>query len=168
MCSMSLLQCELMLIRFVGSANVCSLWRMAYVIELQRAGRSSFDPTWFGPTAAGLANIEVHLAVACAGLLIFWPDLEKTWNRIFVTHEVSVTTDYGQFPSRPKDVELQSVSSGKNLTLDPAQMPEDWDPFVGDETTGLGESETVIESATRTKKTTSQVFFSMRNRILRR
>ncbi|KAK5659624.1 hypothetical protein OQA88_828 [Cercophora sp. LCS_1] len=148
--------------------NVCSLWRMAYVIQLQRAGRSSFDPTWFSPTATGLANIEVHLAVACAGLPIFWPDLEKTWGRIFVTQEVSVTADYGQFPSRPKDVELQSISSGKNPTLDPAQMADGWEPFVGDETTGLGESETVIEAAARVNKRTSLGLFSMRIRMLHR
>ncbi|KAK3344508.1 hypothetical protein B0T25DRAFT_585273 [Lasiosphaeria hispida] len=132
--------------------NICSLWRMAYVIQLARAGTGSFDPTWYSPTAAGLANIEAHLAVACAGLPIFWPSLERAWNRVFVTYEVSVTTDYGQFPSKPKDVELQSISSDKNLTLDPAQMPEGWEPFVGDETTGLGESETVIESLANSKR----------------
>jgi len=65
---------------------------------------------------------------------------------IFVTHEVSDTTDYGQFPTKSNDVELQSMLSNKNLRLDLAQMLEGWEPFVGDETTGLGENETVIES----------------------
>ena len=119
---------------------------MVYVIQMEAASANSFDPTWYSPTTAGLANLEVHLAVACAALPVFWPSIEKTWNKIFVTHEVSVTTDYGRFPSKSNDVELQSASSDKNLTLNPAQMPEGWEPFVGDETTGLGESETVIES----------------------
>jgi hypothetical protein len=120
---------------------------MAIVIQLTRAGSASFDPTWYSPTAAALANLEVHLALVCAALPVFWPSLEKTWNAIFVTHEVSVTTEYGRFPSRANDIEMNSTSDN-NLTLD----PEGWEPFVGDETTGLGESETVIESLTVGKK----------------
>ncbi|KAK3389735.1 hypothetical protein B0H63DRAFT_464238 [Podospora didyma] len=125
-----------------------TLWRMAYVIQMERAGAGSFDPTWYSPTAAGLANLEIHLAVACAALPVFWPGLERTWNKIFVTCEVSVTTEHGQFFPRSNDIEMQSMSSDKDLTFDAAQMPEGWEPFVGDETSGLGESETVIESLT--------------------
>lgn len=128
---------------------------MADIIQIGSISSSSFDPTWYSPTAAGLANIEAHLAATCAALPVFWPSLEKTWNKIFVTHEVSVTTEYGQFPTKSKDVELQSLSSDKNLANNPAQVPEGWDPFVGDETTGLGENETIVESpavATRSGK----------------
>ena len=123
---------------------------MANVIQIESGGEGCFDPTWYAPTAAGLANLEAHLAVACAALPVFWPSLEKTWNMIFVTHEVSVTTDYGQFPTKSNDVELQSMSSDKNLRVDPA--PEGWEPFVGDETTGLGENETVVESTAAVKR----------------
>jgi hypothetical protein len=68
---------------------------MAYVIQMTTAGDSAFDPTWYSPTAAGLANLEIHLALACAALPVFWPSLEKTWNKLFVTmtHEVSVTNE---------------------------------------------------------------------------
>jgi hypothetical protein len=31
-------------------------------------------------------------------------------------------------------------------------MPETWEPFVGDETTGLGENETVVESHTTSNR----------------
>ncbi|KAK1760320.1 hypothetical protein QBC47DRAFT_366878 [Echria macrotheca] len=142
--------------------NALSLWRMGYVIHLAKGGGTSFDPTWYSPMAAGLSTIEAHLAVACAAMPVFWPTLEKTWNRIFVTTEVSVSTDYGEFPSKPKDVELQSVSSDKNLTLDPAQMSEGWDPFSafeGDDTAGLGESETVIEALPRRKQRSLKLLF---------
>jgi hypothetical protein len=123
---------------------------MIYVIRIDT---HAFDPTWYAPTAAGLANLEIHLAVACAALPIFWPKIKQTLNRIFVTHEVSVTTEYGQFtPKAMGDVEMQSVSSDKNLTLDATQISEGWEPFVGDETTGLGESETVIESLGASKR----------------
>lgn len=125
---------------------------MVYVINLYMAGKGSFDPTWYSPTAAGLACIEVHLAAVCAALPVFWPVWEKTWLKIFVTFEVSVTEEYGKFPSKTNDVELQSASSDRNLTLDPSQMAEGWEPFVGDETTGLGENETVVESLAKTKR----------------
>ena len=124
---------------------------MVVVIQIESGDRGCFDPTWYAPTVAGLANIEAHLAVACASLPVFWPSLKKTWNTIFVTHEVSVTTDYGQFPTRSDDFGLQSISSD-NLRLDPAQLSEGWEPFVGDETTGLGENVTVIESTAAVKR----------------
>ena len=124
---------------------------MVIVIQIVSGDRGCFDPTWYAPTVAGLANIEAHLAVACAALPVFWPCLNKTWNTIFVTHEVSVTIDYGQFPALSNDFELQSISSDKNLRPGPAQLPERWEPFVGDETTGLGENETVIESTAAVK-----------------
>jgi hypothetical protein len=47
---------------------------------------------------------------------------------------------------------MQPTLSDTNLTLDVAEMPEGWEPFVGDETTGLGESETVIETFTGAKE----------------
>jgi len=127
---------------------------MANVIQLNLLGKGSFDPTWYSPTAAGLSNLEVFLAVSCAAMPVFWPTIEGRWNRIFVTHEVSVTREYGRFPSKAGDVELQSsMSSDKNgMAEDPSQMPDGWEPFVGDETTGLGESETVIESQARSKR----------------
>ena len=69
-----------------------------------------------------------------------------------MTHEVSVTTGYGQFPTKSKGVELKSMSPDKNLKPDLVQTPETWEPFVGDETTGLGENETVVESAVVVKQ----------------
>jgi len=134
------------------SVILCAIWRMANVIQIASSDEASFDPTWYAPTTAGLANLEAHLAVACAALPVFWPSLEKTWNMIFVTHEVSVTMCYGRFPTNSNDVELQSTSSDTNLRLDLAQTPEGWEPFVGDETTGLGENETVVVSPAAVKR----------------
>lgn len=61
---------------------------------------------------------------------------------------------HGQFrkKSNENDVELQSTSSDQNLTLNPKHMAEGWEPFVGDETTGLGENETVVESPAAVKR----------------
>jgi len=117
---------------------------MAYIIQTETTG--GFDPVWYSPTIGGLFCIEGHLALSCAALPVFFPVLRAAWNRIFVTTEVSVTRSNGPFPKKANDVELQSVGSDRNLTLDPAQMPESWEPFVGDETTGLGENDTVITS----------------------
>jgi hypothetical protein len=119
---------------------------MTFVIKMSAAGVAAFDPTWYSPTTVGLGAIEVHLAAACAAIPVFWPSLERRWNRIFVTQTVSVTTERGPFPSKPKDVELQPIDSDANNTRDVCEVPEGWEPFVGDETTGLGINETVIES----------------------
>lgn len=139
---------------------------MAYVIKIARAGAGAFDPTWYSPTTAGLANLEIHLAVGCASLPIFWPTIEKTLERIFVTKEVTVTSEIGQFTPKPKpeDVEMQSIASDKNLTTDAAAMPEGWEPFVGDQETGLGESETVIEVLTTKRSRTQRVRDFFRSR----
>ncbi|KAK4164794.1 hypothetical protein QBC43DRAFT_317470 [Cladorrhinum sp. PSN259] len=127
--------------------NMCSIWRMVNVIGLSTAHIGQFDPSWYAPTLAGLASLEGHLAATCAALPVFWPTLKTTWNRIFVTHEVSVTREEGVFrPKAAQDVELQSLSSSRKLALDQSHEPEGWEPFVGDETTGLGENETVIQS----------------------
>ena len=143
----------------VHSAILCAIWRVVYVVQLQ--GRESgFDPIWDDPTVMALVSYEIHLAAVCAALPVFWPAVKATWNRtwnhIFVTYTVSVTQEYGGvFPSRPRkelDIELQQQSSAsdRNLILNgmtpqQQQMELGWEPFVGDETTGLGENETVVE-----------------------
>jgi len=53
------------------SVNLCSIWRIFNVIQIVSGGEGCFDPTWYAPTAAGLANLEAHLAVACAALPVF-------------------------------------------------------------------------------------------------
>jgi hypothetical protein len=141
----------------LNSANVCSFGRVVYVVRLK--DRVSFDPVWDNPTVMGLASFEIHLAAVCAALPIVWPVLKTTWNRVFVhvTFEVSVTEEYGGvFPSNKAtdtDIELQSASVDRILPpLDPAQQPVSWEPFVGDETSGLGENETVVESLAAAKR----------------
>jgi hypothetical protein len=138
--------------RQTNSANLCSLWRVVYIIQLN--GRDAFDPIWDNPTVMGLASFEMHIATVCAGLPVFWPVLKTTWNRIMVTYEVSVTRGYGVFPSKKAatDIELQAGQSDRNLVLD--EQPDGWEPFVGDETTGLGENETVVESLSGRKWST--------------
>lgn len=137
------------------SVNMCSFWRMADVIRFSTSGIGQFDPTWYAPTPVGLASLEAHLAVACAAMPIFWPILKTTWNQIFVTKEVSITREEGVF--RPEgemaqEVEMQSISgSDRHLTSDTSQEPEGWEPFVGDERTGLGESKTIVQSPAEPK-----------------
>lgn len=127
----------------------CAILRMAFVIQNFTADTFRFDPSWYDATTAGLACLEVHLAAVCAALPVFWPVLTTRWGRIFVTTEVIVTRESGQFhPKMNTEIELHSTSSRRNLTLDQVHQPQDpqrWEPYVGDETTGLGENETVVE-----------------------
>jgi len=140
-----------------SAAIICSLWRVVCVIQLRNKG--SYDPVWNTATIMGLASYELHLAAICAALPIMWPVLKTTWDQIFVnvTYEVTVTEDYGgKFRSRKEatDIELQSVPASMASMNDP--MPDKWEPFHGDETTGLGENTTAVvaekgKSATRIK-----------------
>ena len=122
---------------------------MAFIIKRLRDGTFWFDPSWYNSTTAGLACLEVHLATVCAALPVFWPVLTTSWGQISVTTEVSVTREPGRMlPKTNRDVELHSTSSRRSLMLQQfpeSQAPEGWEPFVGDETTGLGENETVVE-----------------------
>ena len=97
------------------------------------------------------------MAAVCSALPVLWPVLKDTWNRIFVTQEVTVTHEYGIFvpknapPSsqQQNDIEVQSAHAGSDRDLvlvETPPRPEDWNPFVGDEKTGLGENETRVES----------------------
>jgi hypothetical protein len=103
------------------------------------------DPTWSSPTPAVLSCIEVHLAAVCAALPVFWPVLKQGWHRIFVTYEVRVTREDRPPATPTNDLELKT-SSEQNLELGNSSTPEGWDPWVGDETSGLGESETTVET----------------------
>ncbi len=132
---------------------------MVYVIQKFSVRAFRFDPTWDNATTAGLACLEADLATVCAALPVFWPVLTTTWGRIFVTTEVSVTREVGPFHPRKHLVkakgELRSTSSHQNLTTITTSEsssqggsgpPDGWEPFVGDETTGLGENETMVEA----------------------
>jgi hypothetical protein len=133
-----------------GSSILCAILRMVFVIQNFTQDTFLFDPSWYDATTAGLASLEVHLAAVCAALPVFWPVLTTTWDRIFVTTVVTVTREVGPF-QRPRDVErgLHSTSSRGNLArcdeLQSQSITHDWEPYVGDEGTGLGENETVVE-----------------------
>ena len=133
------------------------------------------DMSWNSPTPTALAVIEISLASVCAALPVFWPIIENTWSMIFVKYEVSVTCEPGIFIPRKKnkannkqlqrvlsaDIELTSNQTGGSSQKEPPHFsgeggeggdPEDpggkpeWDPYVGDAKTGLGETDTIVQS----------------------
>ncbi len=79
---------------------------------------------------------------------MFWLVLTTTWG-VFITTEVSVTREFGGIhPKTNREVTLRSTLSNRDLRResDESKAPEGWEPFVGDNTTGLGESETIVEA----------------------
>ncbi|KAK3902460.1 hypothetical protein C8A05DRAFT_15485 [Staphylotrichum tortipilum] len=160
----------------LGSLSIlCATLRMVYVVQHFTARSFRFDPTWNNATMAGLACLEVDLASVCAALPVFWPVLTTTWGRIFVTTEVSVTREVGQMHPHHHVVQQQQQQQGEcggdkvlqhgvdgqgdglRVTTSRQRLTgtdvgveqgslEGWEPFVGDETTGLGENETVVEA----------------------
>jgi len=136
----------------------CAVLRMVFIIQRSRDNTFRLDPSWYSSTTGGLACLEVHLAAVCAALPVFWPVLTTTW-AVFVTTEVSVTREFGQIhPKTNREVTLRSTSSNRDLTRksDESRAPEGWEPFVGDNTTGLGESETIVEAPAVAKRRVGQ------------
>lgn len=110
------------------------------------------------------------MASICGALPVFWPVIRERWSRIFVTYEVTVTRESGIFvPRRPRRAVRESppplprsTSSSLELTPggggEPGLLPKsdgsgateeqqlEWDPYVGDSKTGLGESDTIVQS----------------------
>jgi len=141
--------------------NFCSIGRLVY--SLSPTLNAMNDLTWNSPTPTGLATLEINLASICAALPVFWPVVKDGWARIFVTYEVSVTRESGMYIPRRKrrqQEEAQAMppvrrSGSSDLELTPSEQPKfdvseqitEWDPYVGDTKTGLGDSETVIESS---------------------
>ena len=113
-----------------------------------------WDLSWNAPTPTGLAVVEICLASICAALPVFWPVLRTGWGKILVTYEVIITREYGIFVPKKKKPPLPQteppnrdpmVSDASHPSSEDQQAPE-WDPYVGDAKTGLGESETIVES----------------------
>jgi hypothetical protein len=141
--------------------NFCSIARLVY--SLTPSLNAMSDLTWNAPTPTGLAALEINLASICAALPVFWPVVKDGWSRIFVTYEVSVTRESGMYIPRRKrkqqeqqaqivvrrsgssDMELTMTGETKGDVKEETMITE-WDPYVGDTKTGLGDSETVIES----------------------
>ncbi|KAK3905073.1 hypothetical protein C8A05DRAFT_31119 [Staphylotrichum tortipilum] len=133
-------------------AIICSLWRAGFIIKLALVDGEEFDPVWDNPTVMGLASYEANLAAVCSALPVLWPVIKEKWNRIFVTYEVRVTEEYDPFPGSrggATDLELQSTSSDRGVVME--SHDSGWEPFVGDETTGLGKNTTVVQAPTSAK-----------------
>lgn len=129
--------------------NLCSIGRLIYSIKPTLD--SIWDLTWHSPTTTGLAAIEINLASVCAALPIFWPVVKEKWNRIVVTYEVKVTSENGKFvplrntKSREEDgqkVELAERGQGGKRGFEPTE----WDPYVRDTKTALGDVQTTVQS----------------------
>jgi hypothetical protein len=128
---------------------------MAFIIERSRDDKFQYDQSWYSSMTGALACLEVHLASVCAALPVFWPVLTKIWG-IFVTTEVRVTREFGQMqPKTHREGELHSTLSHWDLTRESRGL-ESWEPFVGDDKTGLGENETVIEAPAVAKRRIGQ------------
>lgn len=134
--------------------NLCSICRLVY--SLTPTLDAMWDLSWNSPTPVGLAVVEICLASICAALPVFWPVIKTGWGKILVTYEVSITREYGIFVPRKKKQQQglpRSDSSNGELAASDATQPStevqpipEWDPYVGDPRTGMGESETTVES----------------------
>ncbi|KAF5507163.1 hypothetical protein CGCA056_v013842 [Colletotrichum aenigma] len=56
------------------------------------------DPSWYACVPAVLATVEVNLATVCASIPIVWPVTQRALSRIWVTREVEITSEPGDYP----------------------------------------------------------------------
>ncbi|KAF1960459.1 hypothetical protein CC80DRAFT_294371 [Byssothecium circinans] len=74
-----------------GVVVMISVWRLHSIILNRAATLPYIDFTWFAPITLILSCLEVNLAIVCASMPVFWPQIEKPFSAIFVTHEVHIT-----------------------------------------------------------------------------
>jgi len=67
-----------------------SIWRLQSIVEHRAATWPVMDPTWYACAAIVLAVVEVDMASMCASIPVFWPILQDSWGKIFVTQEIEI------------------------------------------------------------------------------
>lgn len=91
--------------------------------------------------------MEINLATVCAALPIFWPVIQEKWNRfIMVTHEVRITRESGEFTRIRPATDGQSQTIELEGGMKTAFEPIEWDPYVRDTKTAIGDIETTVQS----------------------
>jgi hypothetical protein len=70
-----------------------SIWRLQAITANQAGTYPYYDFTWHTPLMMILSCLEIHLAIMCASMPIFWPIIEKSFAAIFVQYEVNVTEE---------------------------------------------------------------------------
>ncbi|OTA99600.1 hypothetical protein M426DRAFT_324995 [Hypoxylon sp. CI-4A] len=94
--------------------NALTIWRLATIVEHRATTSPTFDPTWYAPASIILGTLEVNIASICASVPIFWPPLKARLDEIFVTREVTITTNRrsNRFSTEPGNtMELQRPTS---------------------------------------------------------
>jgi hypothetical protein len=71
----------------------------------------TFDPTWYGAISILLATVEVDIATICASIPVFWPVVQASMDKIFVTQEIKIEREH-RFSAIEDDFELQRGTSG--------------------------------------------------------
>jgi hypothetical protein len=70
--------------------NVTAIWRLVVIVRTQAATRPVVDPTYLSVLPILLAYLEVTIAILCASIPIFWPVLQQSFGKIFVTQVVEI------------------------------------------------------------------------------
>ncbi|KAK2778009.1 hypothetical protein CKAH01_11873 [Colletotrichum kahawae] len=78
------------------------------------------DPSWYACVPAVLATVEVNLATVCASIPIVWPVTQRALSRIWVTREVEITSEPGDYPltagAKPYDSYYIQKTSAWSIT----------------------------------------------------
>ncbi|KAJ9156384.1 Integral membrane protein [Pleurostoma richardsiae] len=101
---------------FLGAVvNMLSIWRLVSIVQSKAGTYPTLDPSWYGSVPIVLAALEVDLALICASLPVFWPVVQSSLGRIFVTREVNVTREDRRYSTQDEDAELCDMSPSPRL-----------------------------------------------------
>ncbi|ORY70040.1 uncharacterized protein BCR38DRAFT_520903 [Pseudomassariella vexata] len=100
--------------------NIFGIFRLVTIVEHRASSFPTFDPTWYAPVSVVQACLEVDAASICASMPVFWPILSASYDKIFVTREVTIThshrrlSESGESNEYGDNVELQPRNSGQD------------------------------------------------------
>lgn len=83
---------------FVDSVVAIGVSRLVSIQNTEAGTYPRVDPSWYACVPAVLATVEVNLATVCASIPIVWPVTQRALSRIWVTREVEITSEPGDYP----------------------------------------------------------------------
>jgi hypothetical protein len=116
---------------FVGSwILVFSVWRLITIVTHQAGWKPEMDFTWYAPISIIVSCLEVDTAIIAASMPVCWPQLQKYFPAIFVTHVVEITTERRNSNG---ELELERADSRESRrSLQPKNYSATYDEYYGE------------------------------------
>jgi hypothetical protein len=117
-----------------NSVTIFSAIRL-FCLTISRAGTYPvFDPSWYAPPIFISSSLEIETAILCASIPIFWPIFKGLrLNKIFVTHEVEVRTEWRNTNIEERELDCRSSNEGSSSTTELARQESEEERYYKDD-----------------------------------